>query len=143
MAPLPPVLHLVTVDTENTIRIEIIGDLDYDTADQLLEEATAQLASRPQPVDLHLHCGGLGTVDSMGLSALLMIGRLTAAAGVCLHLDDRPPALDRLLDITGTHDYLTAGAAADAGPAQQHATEPHMAQGTGQAGGHTAPDGPT
>jgi len=110
----PHALHLNTVETEHTVRIEITGDLDYDTADLLLEKATAQLSARPGLKDLHLHCAGIGIVDSMGLSILLMIGRRTAAARVRLHLDDRPVQLDRLLSLTGTLEYFTATLHTDA-----------------------------
>lgn len=41
-------------------------------------------------MDLHLHCARLGTVDSTGLSVLLMIGRRTSAAGVRLHWTPGP-----------------------------------------------------
>ncbi|GAA4116883.1 STAS domain-containing protein [Streptomyces hundungensis] len=106
MTTLPPGLRLVTIDAENTVRIEIIGDLDYQTADVLLDEVTAQLGARPDLKDVHLHFQEIGTVDSMGLSVLLMIHRHTTAAGTRLHLNDRPPNLDRLLDITGTLEYF-------------------------------------
>ncbi|MFB6771319.1 MULTISPECIES: STAS domain-containing protein [unclassified Streptomyces] len=115
MTSIPPDdLRLITVDTQNTVRIEVHGDLDYDNADLLLDEATAQLAARPGLKDLRLHCAGLRMVDSMGLSVLLMIGRRTTEAGVRLHLDDRPAQLDRLLDLTGTLDHLTASVPARA-----------------------------
>ncbi len=104
----PQHLRLTTVDTEDSVRIEAHGDLDYDSADLLLNEVTAQLAARPALTDLHLHCAELGTVDSTGLSALLMICRRTMAAGVRLHMDARPAKLDRLLRLTGTLDHLTA-----------------------------------
>ncbi|MFD3647723.1 STAS domain-containing protein [Streptomyces cyaneofuscatus] len=104
----PHHLQLTTVYTQDSVRIELHGDLEYDNADRLVREATAQLAARPALTDLHLHCADLGAVDSMGLSALLMIGRRTAEAGVRLHLDDRPAKLDRLLDLTGTLDHFTA-----------------------------------
>ncbi|MFH9264767.1 STAS domain-containing protein [Streptomyces sp. NPDC017546] len=104
----PHQLRLTTLDSEDSVRIEAHGDLDYDSADLLVNEVTAQLSARPGLTDLHLHCAGLGTVDSMGLCALLMISRRTAAAGVRLHLDERPAKLDRLLDLTGTLDHLTA-----------------------------------
>ncbi len=108
MTMLPPAhLRLTTVDTEDTVRIELDGDLDYDTADSLLTAVTATLAARPRLTDLHLHCAGLGTVDSMGLSVLLMIRRRVDQAGVRLHLDGRPTTLERLLTITGSLDYLT------------------------------------
>jgi len=101
-------LQLTTVDTQDSVRIEVQGDLDYDSADLLVEEVTAQLSARPALRDLRLHCADLGAVDSMGLCALLMIGRRAAEAGVRLHLDDRPAKLDRLLDLTGTLEHLTA-----------------------------------
>ncbi|MFF3747064.1 STAS domain-containing protein [Streptomyces kronopolitis] len=101
-------LQLITVEAQDDIRMEMHGDLDHISADVVVEEVTAQLAGRPALTDLHLDCADLGTVDSIGLSALLMVGRRTTAAGVHLHLDNRPAALDRLLDLTGTLEYLTA-----------------------------------
>ncbi|MFJ8096483.1 STAS domain-containing protein [Streptomyces griseofuscus] len=100
-------LQLTTVDAEDRLRIEIEGDLDFGTADFLLETVSTQLAARPELNHLHLHCAGLGMADSMGLSSLLMIRRRTSAAGVQLHLDDRPESLDRVLEITGTFEHLT------------------------------------
>lgn len=108
MTTLPPThLRLTTVALEDGLRVEIDGDLDYDSADRLLETVTEQLAERPGLGRLHLHCAGLGVTDSMGLSILLMIRRRTTAAAVQLHLDDRPANLDRLLEITGTLEHLT------------------------------------
>ncbi|MFE6165789.1 STAS domain-containing protein [Streptomyces sp. NPDC056486] len=104
----PSPLRLTTVDTEDTVRIELHGDLDHDNADHLLHAVTDKLAGHPRLGDLHLHCAGLDVIDSMGLSILLMIHRRTSAAGVRLHLDDRTAKLDRLLTLTGTLDHLTA-----------------------------------
>ncbi|CAM5282413.1 sulfate transporter [Streptomyces xanthochromogenes] len=118
-------LRLTTVDTETTVRIELLGDLDYDNADLLLEAVTAKLAAHPRLRELHLGCAGLGSVDSTGLSVLLMIRRRTDAAKVLLYLQDRVLALDRLLTITGSLDYLTAlptGAAREtSGPGESRA----------------------
>ncbi|MFD7876791.1 STAS domain-containing protein [Streptomyces sp. NPDC059766] len=143
MTTLPPALHLTTVDSEDTVRIEITGDLDYDHAGHLLDEVTAQLGSRPHLTDLHLHCAGVGTVDSTGLSVLLMIRRRTTAVGARLHLDDRTAMLDRLLDITGTLEYLTETPPPAAAPSHQHGTEPLMTKGTAQADRPTGPDSTT
>ncbi|MFJ3913623.1 STAS domain-containing protein [Streptomyces vinaceus] len=112
--PPPDHLRLTRVDAGDRVRIELDGDLDHDTADLLVNEATEQLSARPGLGDLHLHCGRLGMIDSMGLSALLMISRRTTAAGVRLHLEDRPANLDRILRLTGTFDHLTAPAAGGA-----------------------------
>ena len=130
-------LRLTTVDTEATVRIELRGDLDYDNADCLLEAVTAQLAARPRLEDLHLHCAGLGVIDSMGLSVLLMIHRRTGLAGVRLHLDDCTPRLLRILTITGTLDPLTASPStaasppADTGEAPSAGAEARAARPTG------------
>ncbi|WP_435972088.1 STAS domain-containing protein [Streptomyces sp. Qhu_M48] len=113
--PHPDHLRLITVATENDVRIELVGDLDFDNADLLLSEVTDLLDSRPRPRDLYLGFGGVGLVDSMGLSVLLMIGRHTAEARVRLHLDDRPGALDRLLARTGTSAYFATSPAAERG----------------------------
>jgi anti-anti-sigma factor len=111
MTTMPPArLRLTTVDTEDTVRVELHGDLDYDNADHLLSAVTEQLAQNPGLRALHVHCAGLGDVDSMGLSVLLMIRRMTTEAGVRLRLDDRPARLDRLLTVTGTMGYLTVSA---------------------------------
>lgn len=116
MTATPPAhLRLTAVD-EGTVRIELHGDLDYDNADRLLDTVTGQLAAHPRLEHLHLDCGGLGVVDSMGLSVLLMIHRRTSGAGVHLHLDHRSAQLDRLLAVTGTMDHLTAPESGATGP---------------------------
>ncbi len=128
-------LRLTAVDGQDSLRIEIHGDLDYASADLLVKEVTAQLSGRrPTPADLHLHCAGLGTVDSMGLSALLMIGRRTTAAGVRLHLDDRPANLNRLLYLTGTLEHLTAPVPARAAEAPAAGDSTVQAHSSGQDG---------
>ncbi|MFF7051621.1 STAS domain-containing protein [Streptomyces griseorubiginosus] len=147
MTVLPPALHLTTVETRHAVRIEITGDLDYDTADLLLEEATARLSARPGLEDLRLHCAGIGVVDSTGLSILLMIGRRANAARVRLHLDDRPAQLDRLLSITGTLEYFTAqpstGAAAMRRDTAESPTTATATERRARAGSPTGPDATT
>ncbi|GGM07126.1 sulfate transporter [Streptomyces fumigatiscleroticus] len=107
----PPSFGL-TVDTApGSAVVRITGDLDYETHGELVETVTSLL--RPEgtavrPVTgLRLDFAGLGTVDSSGLSALLLIRRRTGRAGVRLHLDERPAGLERLLEMTGTLEYLT------------------------------------
>jgi anti-anti-sigma factor len=144
MTTMPPAhLRLTTVDSEDTVRIELHGDLDYDTADDLLAEVTTVLGTHPRLDDLHLHCAGLDTVDSMGLSILLMVRRRTGPAGVRLHLDDRPTALDRLLTITGSLDYLTGASSGAANSASLRTDEPQGAGGEARAVRPTGPDGTT
>ena len=85
---------------------------DFETCDELMKCVEQHLAHRRTAEgglrDLHVDFTGLDCIDSMGLSTLLMIRRRTDAAGVRLHLDERPSGLERLLEITGTLDHLTA-----------------------------------
>ncbi|MGW1892268.1 STAS domain-containing protein [Streptomyces sp. NPDC002004] len=118
----PTHLRLITAPSsdDHVVHLEVHGCLDYDSAEHFLAAATQHLADTPGLRHLHLNCGGLDGIDSMGLAMLLMLHRRTTAAHAALHLDDRPPVLDRMLDITGTLDYLV----------------PHHATGTS---GHTEP----
>ncbi|MET9465709.1 STAS domain-containing protein [Streptomyces sp. NPDC006544] len=104
----PSPLRLTHLDTRDTVRIDLHGDLDHYWADALLVAVTRTLAENTGLHHLFLHCQGLAAVDSSGLSALLMVRRLTGAAGVHLHIEERPLRLERLLELTGTLDYLTA-----------------------------------
>lgn len=110
MTTIPPAGLLLTVSPadEHTVRVDIVGDLDYDSSDRLLDEARRQLSQRPGIRHLRLDFSRLGTCDSMGLAILLAVRRATGAAGVRLHLDGRPASLERILRVTGTLDHLVA-----------------------------------
>jgi len=123
MTPPPPrPLALTTTDpAPGTVCVSLGGDLDHESAAELLDACARAVGDRPGVRELRLDCAGLGLCDSMGLSALLMVHRCTAAAGAALHLDHRTAALDRLLDLTGTRRHLTGdplhGAGSGAGRA--------------------------
>lgn len=110
MTPMDPHhLRLTAWDGPGAVHVELSGDLDHDSADRLLDLVTERLAD-PAVRDLHLDCARLGTIDSLGLSILIMVRRCTAAGGVRLHLDGRTAGLNRLLETTGTLVHLTADA---------------------------------
>ncbi|MCX5401280.1 STAS domain-containing protein [Streptomyces sp. NBC_00102] len=94
-------------DALGAVRVEMRGDLDHTSADTLLDTVVELLAEYPDASELRLDCAPMGTVDSSGLAALIMIRRRTDEAGVALRLDGRGAALDRLLEVTGTLDHLT------------------------------------
>ncbi|WP_327179310.1 STAS domain-containing protein [Streptomyces sp. NBC_01335] len=94
-------------DAQGAVLVELCGDLDHTRADTLLDTVTEQLAGHPDIRELRLECAPLETVDSSGLAALIMIRRRADRAGVRLVLDGRRAALDRLLEVTGTLEYLT------------------------------------
>ncbi|MEU8827765.1 STAS domain-containing protein [Streptomyces sp. NPDC048636] len=103
-----PLTLLTSAPAPGTVRITVVGDLEYDTVEDLLLEVADCLARHPHLGHLRLDLAELAMCDSMGLSALLQIRRFTGGVGARLHLDHRPPALDRLLDLTGTLDHLLA-----------------------------------
>ncbi|MFD6529865.1 STAS domain-containing protein [Streptomyces sp. NPDC060184] len=94
-------------DALGTVRVELRGDLDHTHADTLLDTVVEQLSRHPGACEILLDCAPLGTIDSSGLAALIMVRRRADEAGVRLTLDGRGAALDRLLEVTGTLDYLT------------------------------------
>ncbi|THA80136.1 anti-sigma factor antagonist [Streptomyces sp. A0592] len=96
--------------SHEAVRVELSGDLDHLHADRLIGAVDRLLAAHPGLRDLRLDCAGLSAVDSSGLAALLMVRRLTDKAGAGLHIDGRTVQLNRILEITGTLDHLTAGA---------------------------------
>ncbi|MET7460719.1 STAS domain-containing protein [Nonomuraea sp. NPDC005501] len=93
------------------LRICLHGDLDHTTAQEFLEAVTAALTGSGAPRELRIGCAGLRLCDSSGLSALLVARRRAGEAGALLFLDDRGPALERLLDMTGTLAHLTGESA--------------------------------
>ncbi|WP_328672225.1 STAS domain-containing protein [Streptomyces sp. NBC_00328] len=104
----PTHFHLTTAPSpdEGVLILEAHGFLDHGCAECFLAAATEHLEGTPGLHALHLDCSDLDGLDSMGLAMLLMLHRRTTAAHVTLYLDARPPALDRMLDITGTLDHL-------------------------------------
>jgi anti-anti-sigma factor len=105
-------LTLKSDTTSKSAILHIAGDVDYTSTSALVEAAEKLLANHPVLRDLHLDCAQMTLCDSAGISGLLTIHQRTAAAGVHLHLDRRPNFLERLLDITGILEHLTAAPSA-------------------------------
>lgn len=126
-----------TRDLAGDAHIRVTGALDWETADELVAAARTFLRTAPTPGTLRLCCAGLTTCDSTGLTALLTIRREATAADAGLYLDDQPPALRRLLGITGTA-HLFGGA--EPGNARGEDRERHEADGWPSAS--QAPPGP-
>lgn len=99
-----------TTPEDGTIRVTITGDLEFATTGTLLSTVTDRLAGHPGVHEVRLDCGEIGFCDSSGLSELMKVYRVVAGAGARLRLDNRQPALERLLTRTGTAAYLTGEA---------------------------------
>ncbi|ORB71953.1 STAS domain-containing protein [Mycobacterium scrofulaceum] len=108
-------LSLNVASTGRTVRLQVCGDLVYETVDAMVEAAGRLLGQRPAPAHLHLDLGDLEFCDSAGLSGLLLVHRRSHQAGAQLHLDNRPRFLDRILDVTGTFEHLVASDGGTAG----------------------------
>ncbi|MFD6418793.1 STAS domain-containing protein [Streptomyces sp. NPDC060194] len=112
--PLDP--ETTTAADDGVLRLELRGYLDHGNCDRFLDHAGARLAATPRVRALRLDCAGLEGLDSMGLATLLMLHRRATAAGVRLHLANRPPVLERMLTVTGTLDHLVPDHRARSGP---------------------------
>jgi anti-anti-sigma factor len=86
--------------------MRLAGDLDYQSIDELVDTASQLLAQHDDIADLYLTFSDLTFLDSAALSGLLLIHRRTSHSGVELHLEDRPPLLDRVLQVTGLFGHF-------------------------------------
>ncbi|TDV57370.1 STAS domain-containing protein [Actinophytocola oryzae] len=87
-------------------RVVLAGNIVHTNADELLRVVTDLLSDDPGLRELRLDCAGLDICDSRGLSTLLMLRRHTESLGLDLRIVNRPLALDRMLERTGTSEYL-------------------------------------
>jgi anti-anti-sigma factor len=97
--------QLTITTAPRTASVRITGDLDYETADDLVEVAT-KLFEQNDLSDLHLDFSETAFLDSAALSGLLLLHRRTSQADIALHLDNRPAFLDRVLQVTGLFDHF-------------------------------------
>jgi anti-anti-sigma factor len=94
------------------VRLRLTGDLDYDSAPDLIA-AVAELGGddhqQQQQQQLMIDLTGVSLCDSSGLSALLVVHR---AAGA-IRLTGVSPRLQRMLDRTGLAELLAVEHADD------------------------------
>lgn len=107
-------LSLSITTTSGSARMQVAGDLVYETVDNMVDAVSQLLRQHPARTQLHLDLSALTFCDSAGLSGLLLVHRRSAQAGVRLHLEHRPEFLDRILDVTGTFEHLVTAAHSDA-----------------------------
>jgi anti-anti-sigma factor len=101
-------LSLTITTTARSACVRIVGDLDYLTVDEVVDTATQLLVERVDLANLHLDFSGLTFLDSSALSGLALIRRRASQAGVRLHLDHRPPILERVLHVTGLFGHFVS-----------------------------------
>jgi anti-anti-sigma factor len=101
-------LSLTITTTAQSACLRVVGDLDYLTVDDVVDTATQLLAQQVDLANLHLDFSRLTFLDSSALSGLVLIHRRASQAGVRLHLDHRPPILERVLHVTGLFGYFVS-----------------------------------
>jgi anti-sigma B factor antagonist len=80
-------------------RLRLTGELDYDTAPELVAVAAGLHGEQQLTIDL----SGVGLCDSSGLSALLIVRRGVGA----IRLTGVSPQIQQLLDRTGLTELLS------------------------------------
>lgn len=100
---MPSQLLTIEVDrlSAGRARLRLTGELDFDTAPDLIE--TAAELRRDGCQELLLDFAGVALCDSSGLSALVVIHRAGAAA---IQLTGMHPQVRQLLDRTGLGELL-------------------------------------
>ena len=99
---------VIIAKTGRSACVRVTGDLDYESADEVVEAASRLLAQQVGLIELHIDFSRLTFLDSAALSGLLLLHRRTTQSGVQLHLDHRPAFLNRVLQVTGLHGHFTA-----------------------------------
>jgi anti-anti-sigma factor len=113
MTALPELTYRWDTPERELGRVTLTGDLTHVNADDLLRAVSDQLSAHPALRTLRVDCSGLEICDSRGLSILLMLRRRTESLGLGLDIVNRPAALNRMLDRTGTTEYLTGDDSGD------------------------------
>ena len=85
-------------------RVTLRGELDLDQAGTLADELSGLTTQGATSVTVDV--SGLNFIDSSGLRALLSAREHLDAAGASLRLTDLSPAVERVLEMTGTRALL-------------------------------------
>jgi anti-anti-sigma factor len=86
-------------------RVTMRGELDLDQAEEVADQLGALSAQGATTVVVD--ASGLNFIDSSGLRALLSAREQLERAGASLQITNLSPAVERVLDMTGTRELLT------------------------------------
>ncbi|MEW2247832.1 STAS domain-containing protein [Streptomyces sp. NPDC006975] len=114
-------LHVEALLTSDCAAVYVAGELDLDTAEQLVQTVRTCLTHRPNVVRVDV--SELAFCDWYGLKTLLSLHREAQRTGCALKLSGTVrPQLARLLAATGTGHLLTATGAQPTGTARTTGT---------------------
>jgi anti-anti-sigma factor len=92
--------------TVNGSLVELVGEIDLETAPALGIELTELINAAGPGTDLRLDLGAVSVLDSNGLSVLLIAHKQAVARDVRLLLGALPRHVERTLSITGLDEVL-------------------------------------
>ncbi|MGW7686314.1 STAS domain-containing protein [Kribbella sp. NPDC054772] len=92
-------LVIRTTDAGAYVLVQVVGDLDLESAPALTEELKARLGARPIVLDL----AGIEFMDSSGLGVLVGAHKDAAAQGGALLVAAPGPRVHRIFKITKLH----------------------------------------
>jgi anti-sigma B factor antagonist len=93
----------VAREPEHTV-LRVAGDLDLETAPQLLAAIEPYLSGGGEPLVLDLR--ELAFIDSSGLSALIRVNQRMVVAGRALSILSPAPPVAKVFEITGLDQVL-------------------------------------
>jgi anti-anti-sigma factor len=83
----------------NRTRLVLVGEVDIAAHEDLLA-AVAAVPARPVPLVVEL--GAVTFLDGSGISALMSLTQAAVDRGFTIGFTDRPPVVERVLDLTDT-----------------------------------------
>ncbi|MCF6475487.1 STAS domain-containing protein [Nonomuraea sp. MG754425] len=103
-------LHLTTSRHDGTLTVSVSGELDIATTEQFRTQLLALLReadrSRLPHPELVIEVSRLSFIDAAGLGILVSVRNQAATQHTRLHIKGVPPAMRRLLRITGLDQHL-------------------------------------
>ncbi|KAA0942211.1 ANTAR domain-containing protein [Streptomyces apricus] len=96
----PARLRIATRPAGERTTVVAVGDIDMNTREDLRQALGTALSASGRGIDLDL--SGVGFCDCSGLNVLLLVHRLAVAEGRTVAVRSASPAVERLLDLTGT-----------------------------------------
>ncbi|MEY2448286.1 MAG: hypothetical protein QOH79_1762 [Acidimicrobiaceae bacterium] len=98
-------LDVVTAVDGSTARVTLRGELDLDRAEEVADQLSTLATEGATQVIVE--ASALSFIDSSGLRALLTAREQIEAAGATLQVANPSPAVERVLEMTGTRALLT------------------------------------
>jgi anti-anti-sigma factor len=95
-----------TVESGGRVIVHVQGELDLSCVAQFLVALDEAIETTPASIELDL--SALAFMDSSGVGAYVHAFRRARSKNVALSIGERSPAVDRVLELSGVEDALTA-----------------------------------